>query len=273
VLAEHPPAPVGAGPRGGLTAHLDAEFTAGAPGVIARTTHSAALELRGPFEGAPLPRFFLRNVTAGILDGDAYRIDLRVRTGARLAVAPTSATKVFTARGRGARSALRIEVEPGALLDYDAGVTILQRDCDLEQSTELLLHAGSALAYREVIALGRLAAGERLAFARYAAALSLGVPGEAARYEERCNLRLPEDREAIDAALGGYGVLGTLILVGFDAWPIPGCAPDVYAGMTKLPNDAGVLVRALGERVEPVQQLLATIVEAAAEHEGRGRSD
>ncbi len=210
-----------------------------------------------------MPRFFLRNVTAGILAGDDYDIGLCAEPGARVEVGPTAATQVFTMPGQnGARSRLRLEVHEGAVLRYDAGVAILQRGSALDQSTELVVHPGGALAYQEVVALGRLAHGERLLFRRYAASLSIVTPGGRALYRERCDLRPEIEGVALDMAVGGHGVMATLVLTGVDMRSpgSPSQAPGMYAGVTALPNGAGTLIRVLARRVEDATRVLEDCV-------------
>lgn len=248
----------------GLSGRLNATFEPARSGVAARLTSTAPLELRGPFppalSGASLPRFFLRNVTAGILDGDEYAVDLRAESGVAVRVESTSATKVFTSSGRGSRSRLRLEALPASTLQYSAGVTILHADACLAQDIEVVLHPGAAVAYLEVLALGRLARGERLAFRRYSSALAIRTLEGVPLYEERFDLEPGEDASVIDAAIAGAGVIGTLLLLGANA-DVPAIeeSGELYAGASRLPNNAGILVRALGQRAEAVTAFLERI--------------
>ncbi len=249
----------------GLAGRLDATFAPGARGAVVRATSSPPLELRGPFPGTPLPRFFLRNVTCGILDGDDYEVTLRAEEGACVRIEPTSATKVYAARSGGARSRVRLEALPGSALHYSAAATILHQGACLTQETEIVLHEGASVAYLEVLALGRLARGERLAFRRYASSLAVRRPDGDPLYEERFILEPWTGIETADAATGGAGVIGSLLLLGTTVGEAPTveASTDVYAGASPLPNGAGVLVRVLGNRAEAVTACL----EAVASHQ------
>ncbi len=228
------------------------------------------LELRGPFrQPGATPRYFLRNVTAGVFGGDDYRIRVRAEADTRVHLQPTAATRVYESVGAPSRIRTRLHAAAGADLTYDAGTTILQAGADLEQSTELVAHASATLRYIEVVALGRLASGERLAFRRFASSLSARSLDGRVLYEERFELA-PPSRDAamgaphdLDAALGEASVVGTLVVIG------PGQALDaarmaleseghtsVLAGTSTLPRGEGYIVRALGGRVEPVRHLL-----------------
>ena len=59
----------------------------------------APLELRGPFIADGLSSYYLRNITAGVLAGDAYRVDVTAEAGTAVRVAASSATKVYACTG------------------------------------------------------------------------------------------------------------------------------------------------------------------------------
>lgn len=252
------------GATSGLEGRLRVELSPGPRSVVARTARSAALELRGPFPGSRGERFFLRNVTAGVFGGDRYEVAVHAAPGVSASIAPTAATRVYASQGALAESRVRIRVEPGARLDYDGGALILQAHAQLRQEATLVVPPGAALAYRETVVFGRLASGEYLDATRYAGALRLGPSDEVPCFEERCDLYPAIDRALIHAALGGYGVLGTLLLAGL---PAPEMVPEVtgtYAGLSTLPNGAGTLLRVLGRRVEDVQACLAQAFDLSA---------
>jgi urease accessory protein len=241
---------------------LHAVFRVRDAGVEVTRTSTPPLELRGPFlDGTPgaSPRYFLRNVTSGVFGGDRYEVSVRVEAGARVRVQPTAATKVYNALGETACAVTRIEVMPGGTLDYDAGTTILQAGANLEQTAELLVHPGGALRYTEVLALGRAAAGERLAFERFASSLDVRAVEGATRYREAYELVPASGRTDIEQATGGAAVVGTLVILGGPTEIAPGvieAEPTVLAGWGTLPG-GGVIVRALGATTQAVTRLLA----------------
>lgn len=252
----------GAARDSAVAGRLDVRFISTNGRLAVEATGAPPLELRGPFRcltpGAP-PRYFLRNVTAGVFGGDDYRVRVRAESGARLRVQPTAATRVYESRGAHSCVTTRIEVAAGADLTFDAGTTILQHGADLEQSTELTVHPTGTLRYLEVVALGRLASGERLTFDRFASRLGARTIEGRALYEERFELSPLESGAVLDAALGEASVIGTLLVLGDVGIPMPAdleAHTDVLAGISALPRGEGFLVRALGARVEPVRRLL-----------------
>ena len=89
-------------------------------------------------------------------------------------------------RGAGARSRVRLEAMPGATLYYSSGITILQQGSTLNQELDVVLQPGASVAYLEVLALGRFAHGEHLAFRRFTGAIHVRSPERGLLYEVAC---------------------------------------------------------------------------------------
>ena len=244
-----------------LTGRLSTTFCAvdGRPSAHVQT--SSPLELRGPFPGG-VPRYFLRNVTAGMLDGDECEIAIRVNAGTLVAVAPSSAAKVFISRGRGSVLSTTIEVESGALLDYDAGLTIPHAGAVARQDTSIILHEGARIAYADAFAFGRIASGERFAFERFESSLRITTPSGLLLHSRRSLITPGEQREFLAAAVGNAGVLGSLLLLGAgDRPPIPE-VKDAYAGISTMPHGIGWQVKVLAARPEQSDRVLCHAREA-----------
>lgn len=241
------------------------ERTAG--GLTSRVSCTPGLELRGPFPGpsssgvsfASWPSYFLRNVTAGMLDGDCYEIDVRVGRGVAVRVSPTSATRVFVAREHGATMRVRIEVEPGGLLDYDAGLTIPHVGAIGEQITEIVVHPGARLAYSDSLSFGRIASGERFAFTRLTSDLRVHTPEGRVLLSRRSVLEPPTHRVLLEAACGGANALGSLLLIGSGEGATPEQTLDTHAGVSQLPHDLGAQAQVLAARAEQIPPILAPL--------------
>lgn len=249
----------------GLSGALHARFTPTRRGTAAQVRTSPPLELRGPFIEGGLSRFFLRNVTAGILEGDCNDVTLRIEPGACVRVEPSSATRAFAAAHRGATSRLRVEALPDSVAIVSNGLTILHAGAAYRQTVELAPHPGARVAYLETLALGRSASGEAPSFRCYEAELTVRRPEDASpAYEERFSLHPSAQAHAIASAFGGYRVAGTAILIGCpSAVALPSDDREgLYWGSTALPDGAGVLVRALGASAEVVTGLLEETVMA-----------
>jgi urease accessory protein len=223
------------------------------------------LELGGPFHGGAAPHYFLRNVTCGAFGGDSYDVRLHAEDGARVLITPSSATKAYRSTGATAHFRTYLEASAGALLALDSGLTILQAGSDVTQDIQIVARDGGRVVYSEVLALGRLASGERLAFRRFASSLRVRDGQDRLLYQDRYALLPATHAALIDTAVGGAGVVGSLVLAGaapsLDAL-LDAADASVLAGWSTFPRGAGVVVRALGPRAEPVVQLLTSIVDA-----------
>lgn len=246
-----------------VAASLEATFSS-ARGV-ARVSASPPLELRGPFrEVGELPLYILKNVTAGVFSGDHYDVTLRAESGARVRVNTASAAKVCEMPGGQADCRLTIEAEAGSIMRYGPAPMILQAGSDFSQTTQIQVATGATLVYSEVVAFGRLARGECLAFRRFSNELSVVIAGDAApTYAERFTLCNPGAGGTVGQALSGYGVLGTLIYLGPDSEALAGYlhvrlteGPGAFGGATTLPAHQGVIVKVLASSLQTALEVL-----------------
>jgi urease accessory protein UreH len=263
-----------------LRGRLDASFAPADDGVRASYSATSPLELRGPLHGADSTLYYLRNVTAGVFGGDCYDVRLRTESGARVQIASSSATKVFTMPGGDASYDTHLHAELASVLVWGPHAAILQTGASFRQSTRIHVEPGAIILVAEVIAFGRLATGEQYAFHRFEnelvvySAAAAGAMNRAPTkpesdencapvFEERYTLvpslvltplsaggegsakpgvRLPD-------ALGGHGVLATVHALGVPASLLPSLNPVIdatlLAGAGALPNEAGLVARAL----------------------------
>lgn len=110
----------------------------------------------------------LHNVSGGVLAGDRLALDVEVEAGAAAQITTTGATRLYRHRAGAADSqqCSRFLVGDGGLLEYLPDAIIPYAGSRHAQRTEIQLGRGATLFWWEVIAPGRLAAGERFAFER-----------------------------------------------------------------------------------------------------------
>jgi urease accessory protein len=110
----------------------------------------------------------LNNVSGGVLAGDRLALDVEVQAGAAAQITTTGATRLYRHRAGAADSEqrARFTVRDAALLEYLPDLVIPYAGSRHVQRTEIRLGRGSTLFWWEVLAPGRLAAGERFAFER-----------------------------------------------------------------------------------------------------------
>jgi urease accessory protein len=110
----------------------------------------------------------LNNVSGGVLAGDRLALDVEVKAGAAAQITTTGATRLYRHRAGAADSEqrTRFSVADGALLEYLPDAIIPYSGSRHEQQTEIRLGRESTVFWWEILAPGRLAAGERFAFER-----------------------------------------------------------------------------------------------------------
>jgi urease accessory protein len=220
----------------------------------------------------------------GLMGGDHLRLEVEAEPGADARITSTAATRVLPTRnGRGAEGAIRLTVADGARLSYLPRPTILQAGAAYRQRIEVDLGRRALALIGDVVVPGRLASGEAFAFAELDASLTVRDAGGDLLVVERQRLAPAElDPLALGALPGGDVVLASLFVLTPDrdlrglgdavAERLPACA-----GLTALPNDAGLLVRALLPSAQAAEGLLseaaAPFLSAPPDAGTRGRGD
>src|SRR5262249_7522820 len=142
-------------------------------------------------------------------------------------------------------------VAGGARLCYLPRPTILQAGAAYRQRLEVGLGRGALALVGDVVVPGRLASGESFAVAELDASLAVRRVGGTLLVAERQRLA-PAERDplALGALPGGEVVLASLFVLapGRDLTSLGDAVAarlPTSAGVTALPNEAGLLVRAL----------------------------
>jgi urease accessory protein len=205
-------------------------------------------------QGRPdLASVILASPSGGILQGDQLTIHIRVGPGARLRVGTQSATRIYRAPIGEARQVVRLEVEPGGYLEYLPDPFIPYAGSQFISGTTAIVAADAALIIGEVVAPGRAARGEILAFERFESTVEIARPDGMLLATDAVILDRREPMRVV-GALGRYVAVGTLLVIrsGFspsilrDAVNDHG-GPTVSIGASTLPNDAGAWVRVLSD--------------------------
>ena len=201
----------------------------------------------------------VQQVGPGLFPGEMLDAEVAVDPGADLVVRGQGATKVYPSPGGApAVSMTRLRVAAGASLAWLPGELIPFRDSVLRQETVVELEAGSRLALLEILTPGRLAMGERDAYARLDLRLRIAVAGRPVLIERAV---LEPGRRPLAAAArhGGFACAGGLYLAGVDAGgespalgqSEPGAA--VWWGSGTTAHGPVAVVRLLGPTAQAVR--------------------
>ncbi|WP_436927923.1 urease accessory protein UreD [Halosimplex amylolyticum] len=286
----------------GKDGRLELAFAADADGEtnLVRDLARAPFHVSGTLGHDPLPEaetVYVQSPTGGVAQGDRHAVAIRVGADAVAHVSTQSSQKVLSMARNYAAADVSLSVGSGGHLDYVPEPAILHEDSRFFQSVALELDPDASAVVGDVVVPGRLARGERFDFERYLSRLRVRREGTLL-VDDATHLRPADADPSAPGVMGEFAVLGTLYVLtpaGDDAPDGAGLsdrlhevanaeadsgdradedADAVRAGATRLPNDAGVAVRALGHRAETVTAALrAAWDEARTELLGVGAPD
>lgn len=230
-----------------------------------------------------LPICSIISVGGGILQGDRYRMEISVEDGACAQVTTQGANRIHRMDANYASQHLDIRVEAGAYLEYVPDFTIPYRDSRFINETEIVVDESATVLYVEMLMSGRKHhhEDERFGFDL----LSMKV---AARRPD--GQRLFTDKILIEKTNPTFDFAA--VMGGFDAFANVACLtpPDIAAriekrievdfanenprsisGVSRLPNQAGLMFRAVGVESYDVRAAVRRFWQVVRE-EARGRT-
>jgi urease accessory protein len=196
--------------------------------------------------------------TGGFVQGDRVAISILAHAGATAHVTSQSATRAYRCDGAPIHQQLRLEARDDALLEWWPDPLIPYAGADLRQDVELVVDEGSTLLVADAWLAGRIARGERHAYAGLRFTTRASRPD--GRLLFRDTLRLEPARTdparlgvlADALAVGTFYLLGPTVVDRLEqaiAAMLEELAPG-RAAVTRLPGECGLLVRLLAERSE-----------------------
>jgi len=222
-------------------------------------------------EGPGTCHHVLVHPPGGIVGGDRLDIDIDLQEGAHALITTPGATRFYRSKGPAAAQHVSARVAAGARLEWLPLETIAYRGAIAANRMRFALAPGATMIGWEILALGLPAAGE---------------PFDAGRFEQHVELPgvwldrgtvAPGERIGrllLDSPLGwdGRTTLCTMWCASGDDWAPAGLESLLHAARERLaagpdpdragataPHPRAVVVRALGNRVEPLWSTLRAI--------------
>lgn len=260
-----PQAAVGAPGKDGVL-ELDFDLTTDGTALV-RDYATVPFHVSGTLDHDPHPdaeTVFVQSPTGGVAQGDRLEVTVDVGEGAVAHVSTGSSRKVQSMTRNYAAETTRLSVGADGHLDYVPEPTILHADARFHRTLDLSVAAGGSAVVSDVVVPGRLARGERFAFERYRARVRAHGP-DGLLFADTTHLAPATADPRVPGVMGEFDVVGTTFVVApdhgaaalADACHAAATEGPARAGATRLPNAAGVLVRALGDRAETVRASLA----------------
>lgn len=230
-----------------------------------------------------LPICSIISVGGGILQGDRYKIDICVGKEACAHVTTQSANRIHQMDANYASQHQTLTLEAGAYLEYLPDFTIPYRDSRFINQTDIVIAEDATLLYGEMILAGRKHhhESERFGLDLLSVAVSVRRPGGRKLFAEKILIEKGDASVDMPAVMRGYDAFANILCL--TPPPIaarikerfgthfPAEAPRAISGVSRLPNDAGLMLRAVGVETYDVRREVRRFWQIVRE-EARGRT-
>lgn len=205
-----------------------------------------------------LPICSIISIGGGILQGDRYRIDIRVEAGASAHVTSQSANRVHQMDANYASQHQTITVESGAYLEYLPDFTILYRDSRFISQTDLVVAEDATVLYGEMVLAGRKHhhVEERFGLDLLSMAISIRRPDGRKLFAEKLLIEKGDVMIDHPAVMKGFDAFANILCITPEAVAsriverfenrFPEGEARALSGVSRLPNGAGLMLRAVG---------------------------
>ncbi|MFA7437698.1 urease accessory protein UreD [Castellaniella sp.] len=229
-----------------------------------------------------LPICSIISVGGGILQGDRYTIDISVGEGACAQVNSQGYNRVHQMDANYASQHQTIRLEAGAYLEYLPDFTIPYRDSRYINHTDIVIEPSATLLYGEMFMAGRKYhhASERFGFDMLSMLTIAQRPDGRRLFHDK--ILIEKDNPLLDfaAVMRGHDAFASILCLTppeTAARIMARCEVQAQAGarawsgVSALPNDAGLILRAVGVETYDVRAEVRRFWQIVRE-EARGRS-
>lgn len=204
---------------------------------------------------------YMISTSGCVLQGDRLHVDVHMETDAVAYITTQSATKVHEMDANHASQLQRIVLDENAYLEFLPGTTIPHRDSRYVARTDIVIDPSATLLFSETVMSGRKyhGAGEFFDYDLYSALVKARRPDGTRLFTEKLVVEPKKFPVRIAGVMGDYDVFANVILLTppehveavYQQTP-SGHFEDVYAGVSRLPNEAGLIYKVIGRETAPV---------------------
>ena len=230
-----------------------------------------------------LPICSIISIGGGVLQGDRYWIDISVDEGACAHVTTQGANRIHAMDANYASQYLDIRVAAGAYLEYLPHVTIPYRSSRFIARTDIVVDESATLLYGDMFMTGRKYHDESERFGLDVLSMQVNAkrPDGRVIFSEKILIEKGNETLDFDAVSRGYDAFANVLCltppdtaarIG-ERFEINASAksPRAMSGISRLPNEAGLMLRALGVESYDVRAEVRRFWRVVRE-EARGRT-
>ena len=230
-----------------------------------------------------LPICSIVSVGGGLLQGDRYKIDISVGAGSSAHVTSQSANRIHQMDANYASQYQTVTLEPGSYLEYLPDFTIPYRGSRFVGQTDIIIAEDATLLFGEMIMAGRkhYHTGERFAFDLLSMSVVVRRPEGRKLFTEKVLIGKDGPSADVPAVMRGFHAFANVVCL----TPLevadrvkerfgthfPDEEPRALSGVSRLPNGAGLMLRAVGVESYDVRKEVRRFWRIVRE-EARGRT-
>ncbi|MGI9011468.1 MAG: urease accessory protein UreD [Nitrososphaeraceae archaeon] len=212
---------------------------------------------------------YIISPSGGVLQGDRYRIDIKLAKKAIAHITTQGATRLYRMDKNFATQILNISLDSNCYFEYVPDQIIPYRDSRFYQSVNLNLHDDATLIYSETIVPGRMAMGESFDYdVCYLKTIAKSHSGSL-KFVDTALLEPKKNQLKRFGILEEFNMLSNMYLL----------VPSKYVSILNekinediikydkvvarcsiLPNDSGIVVRILGNMIDNIKEVIHHIL-------------
>ncbi len=215
-----------------------------------------------------LAYLYIVSVSGGILQGDRYRIDVRLKKNSMVHITTQGATRIHSMNSNSATQMVNITLEENSYLEFIPDQIIPYQDSRFYQRMNLNVHDSATLFYSEIITPGRVAMGESFEYDVCYLKTRGTNQNENLRFIDITNLEPKIQKMSSFGILGKYTIVGSVYILTKkeNVFEIHDKISSlvfqnkkIIGGASIMKNDSGILVRILGNETEIVKKTIFDI--------------
>lgn len=212
---------------------------------------------------------YIMSPSGGILQGDRYRIDVKLGSNALSHITTQGATRVYKMDKNFATQILNITLESGSYCEFIPDQIIPYRDSRFYQSVNLNIHDTATMIYSETIVPGRMAMNENFLYdICYLKMVGKNQNGKL-RFVDTALLQPKKNTLTTFGILDQFLMLSNTYILTPDKYidklnesinEIIISSSNISGGCSILPNESGIGIRILAQKFDDIKKVLFNIL-------------
>ena len=207
--------------------------------------------------------------SGGILQGDRYRISIKLSNKAHAHITTQGATRIYKMEKDYATQIIDIVVEEGCYCEYIPDQIIPYANSRFYQLTHLKVHETATMIYSEILVPGRVASGEVFKYDICYVKTIATNHVDKLRFIDFLKLMPKKDNFKARGIMENFSILGNVYILAKvdhakylkdEINSIVNNIRKIHGGASFLPDRNGVIVRLLGNSTEQVKEVIYEIL-------------